>query len=215
MDENPYVKAISRERKLREEAYLSAPHFICGIPLKQITPRLLAVLFRIETPFLTGAEVRDGDVLRFLWACHVDNPLREERSRLFQPSKRQRFLASINAGFDFDLAVAEIDCFMEDTFMDSPDGKSSRPYACSIAWLEYSMCSKPFCWTREYTLDSPMRIIYQLLRCRALDNGAILKNRLSDPVLDSALEELNTPEARLKRMEEFRAKFARVDSWEI
>ncbi len=202
-----YTAALQVERRQREEVYLGLPHNICGIPCRQITPRLLAILFRLQTPFLTGGGVEPEDTLQFLWTLDRNNPMRVERN-LLRRSKRQQFDDFIKLGFDFDLAEREIDRFLEMTFLDAPEGKPSRPYVCPIAWLEYSMNGKPFMWDRERTLDTPVRIIYQLLRCRALDNGVSITNKLSDTVLQSALEEINTPEAMLKRAEAFRRKFA-------
>lgn len=206
MDANPYVEAVSRERRLREEAYLGTPHFVCGVPLKQITPLILAVLFRINTPFLSGGDIGDEDVLQFLWACHRDNPMREEKSVAWRKSARDKFIAA-SRELDFDKAERGIDDFMRDTFLDAPDGKPSRPYVCSIAWIEYSMSGKPFAWSREYTMKQPLRVIYQLLRCRALDAGSVLKNPISDPILQTALDELNTPEQMATRADSFRAQF--------
>ena len=207
MASKPFVAAIDLERRLREESYLPCPQFICGIPLKQITPRILAVLFRIETPFFGDGAVEETHILQFLWACHAENPMREEPKRWFGKTARQRFDASLGA-FDFAKAEDEIWQFLEHTFLDAPDGgPTSRPYVCSIASMEYSMACKPFYWSREYTLDQPLRIIYQLRKCRARDNGALLKNRISDPVMDDALNEANSPEEMSRRAAEFRARF--------
>lgn len=203
--DNPFLAALDRERSLREEAYLGTPHNICGIPCRQITPRLLALLFRLKTPFLTGAEVTEEQTLQFLWCVDRNNPFRKERSKLFRPSKRQRFDDFIARGFDFDLAEQEIDQWLEDTFMDAPEGKPSRPYVCSIAWMEYSMAQKPFGWDYDTkTADVPVRRIYQLLRCRALENQLTITNRISDGLVQDALEEINSPEAMTKRSAEFK-----------
>lgn len=202
--DNPFLAALDCERRLREEAYLDLPHNICGIPCRQITPRLLAVLFRIRTPYLTGEEVTPEATLQFLWAVDRNNPMRAEKRKPFQRSKRHQFLDFIARGFDFDLAELEIDQFLNETFLDAPDGKPSRPYVCSIAWLEYSMSAKPFLWDRERTLETPIRVIYQLLRCRAIDNGISLTNRISDRLVQEALEEINSPEAMEKRAAEFK-----------
>ncbi len=147
--------------------------------------------------------------------------MRVEKKRLFRPSKRDQFLEYIAQGFDFDTAEILIDQFLDDTFLDAPDGKPSRPYVCSIAWMEYSMASKPFGWSREYTLDQPLRVIYQLLRCRAIDSGMKVINRISDTVLQKAINETNTPEAMAKRAaemaafsERYRQKIQRENSYD-
>ncbi len=196
--DSPFFQALDRERRLREEAYLGVPHDICGVPCREITPRLLAILFRLRTPYLTGGEVLPEDTLLFLWAVHRDNPMRAEKSTLLRRSKRDQFLKSARK-IDFTSAEIEIDQWLEDTFMDAPEGKPSRPYVCSIAWLEYSMSTKPFLWDRDRTLETPLRVIYQLLRCRAIDNGHEVTNRISGAVLQRAINDVNTPEEMAKR----------------
>lgn len=204
---NPYLEALDLERSFREEAYLGAPHFICGIPIKQITPRLLAVLFRVKTPFFGSNEVTDEDILMFLWACHVGNPMREEKPQVVKrflrrdlvlPTAKQRFLKSL-VDVDLDEAEDGIWDFLKATFMDAPDGPQTRPYVCSVAAMQYAMASKPFGWTTDYTLDQPLRVIYQLMRCRAREHGLILTNSLSDGLIGEALDEMNTPEAMAQR----------------
>lgn len=216
MEPNPYLAALDLERRFREEPYLGAPHYICGFPLKEITPRLIAVLFHIQTPFFGNGEVTDEDILRFLWACHVDNPMRKEEPKVIRrflrkpiivTTSKQRFMEAAEE-IDFDEAEESIWEFLKATFMDAPDGPQTRPYVCSVAAMQYAMGGKPFNWPTSYTLDQPLRIIYQLMRCRQREHGMILTNSLSDAVLNDALEEMNTPEAMANRARE-RAEFQR------
>ena len=185
-----YDEAIAVERKRREEPYLSSVIRICGIPIKQVTPRLLSVLTNIETPYLGIGEVTSEHTLHFLWAMAVENPMRREKATWFRKTAQQKFIIR-NQSIDFDKAEAEIWEFLEATFMDAPRGKAAVPYASSIAWMEYSMSSKPFCWDYDTkTADIPIRRIYQLIRCRALDAKAVLDNQISDKVKAEWLAEI-------------------------
>lgn len=167
-----YDEALASERKAREEAYLDAPHFICGVRLRQITPRILARLSFAETPFIYDGRIGTEHVAQFLWACHWDYSL--------DIHKREEFVKSLRH-YDYPTAVAEIDEFIDDTFLDAPTGKSGIPYYCNFAWFEYIM-HKAMGWDSEYTLNQPLRRIYQLIRCMDHERGGIMTNRLSDKV---------------------------------
>lgn len=167
-----YDEALADERKAREEAYLDAPHFICGVRLRQITPRILARLFFVETPFLSGGHLGTEHIAQFLWICHWDYSL--------DIHDRDAFIKTLK-GQDYSELAAEIDQFIDDTFLDTPQGSAGIPYFCNFAWFEYIM-HKAMGWDSEYTLNQPLRRIYQLIRCMELESGAILSNKRSDKV---------------------------------
>lgn len=167
-----YEEALASERRAREEAYLDAPHFICGVKLRQITPRILARLFAVETPFLGAGEQTDAHAAQFLWACHWDYTQ--------DIHERSKFLKYIR-GIDYDRAVLAVREFIKLTFIDAPTGSDGVPYVCSLAWFEYAM-HKVMGWPSDYTLDQPMRRIYQLIRCQQISNGDVMVNRISDKV---------------------------------
>lgn len=184
-----------RESRLREEVYLDAPAWVCGIPLRQITPRLFARLLAIRTPFIGSGEVTHSAIGHFLWACHRDFslPTRGFMGR-FRHRRRNRFLRSLRR-MDFAALEAGIDTFLDATFLDSPQGlrDNATPYVCGIAWMEYRMALDPFRWDSERTLETPLRRIYQLIRCRDATNGVPLFNRHSDPVKQRFIDKINQP----------------------
>lgn len=171
-----YKEALAFEQEAREEAYLDAPAFICGVPVRQITPRLLAVLFYIRTPFLWGGMATPGHVGQFLWAIHLEYVTEGPAH-----PKRDAFLHSIE-GMDFGKAEVAIDAFLEKTFLDAPyGGKEATPYVCSVAWIEWRMAQKPFGWAWEdRTANTPLRRIYQLIRCEDMRSGKLMVNRKSE-----------------------------------
>lgn len=184
-----YDEALERERKIREEAFLSDRVSICGIEIYQVTPELLARLLRMSTPFLNG-DVKlysDSETIRFLWA------LSPHFSK--EQWKRDEFwkLAFSKIGDEFGKAEDEIEEFVDDTFLDAPhSGRESVPYTCSIAWMVYKMASEPFRWDRDRTMRTPIREIYQYIRCDYLSKGVILRNAISDPVKEEWLASLPT-----------------------
>lgn len=176
--EERYRHAVREEARLREEAYLETPYFVCGVEISQITPRILTRLFAMETPFLGGSGVSasEAEIGRFLWACSPEFTL--------DKGARHVFLQSI-ISIDWTQAYVEINEFVRVTFMDAPRGhKASIAYVSGVAWLEYMFLQKPFCWDwNTKTADTPVRRLYQLLRCDALTNGAtVLVNPLSDAI---------------------------------
>lgn len=185
-------EAYENERRVREEVYLDQPHFVCGIPLNQITPRIFARLLFIRTPFIGGGDVTPGSIGQFLWACHRDfEPMKDG---WFPARKRDRFLRSLRK-MDFAELEDGIDEFTRLTFFDAPQGSQgdSTPYVCGIAWMEYRMTLEPFRWDAEKTLSTPLRRLYQLMRCHDSVNGEVLFNRFSDGVKDEFLRGLNRP----------------------
>ncbi len=185
-------EAYDEERRLRELVYLDAPHYICGIPLKQITPRIFARLLFIRTPFLNGGAITPAAIGHFLWACHRDFAL--PSGRWFRHRKRNRFLRSLRR-MDFAELEEGIDEFLDETFFDAPQGgtRDDTPYVCGIAWMEYRMTCEPFRWPSERTLETPLRRLYQLTRCDDARQGTPLFNRISDGVKDRWLTEQNKP----------------------
>lgn len=183
IDTPEYLAALAEERRLREEIYLDLPRVICGVKCKQITPYLLAVLFRIESPFVSGGEITHASVLQFLWACSTG----------YSTSRFSRWMFFNRLFFspvDLVKGASEIGQFMDDTFLDAPYGTGkSVPYVSSIAWLELSM-KRIMGWDSERTLHTPLRRIYQLIRCNVLRDGGLLVNARSDAERDRMMHEL-------------------------
>lgn len=183
-----YNDALAEERRIREEAFLDLPHSICGLKIHQLTPRLLTRLNLVRTPFIFGGDITDARVAQFLWILSLD----------YAPDKAVRdvFIESLlkSLGGNLESAIDEIEEYLDDTFLDAPHGgggASTAPYVCSIAWIVYSMAKEPFRWDEARTMDTPLRKSWQLIRCRALDNGATLVNRKSDSVTNEWGGKLN------------------------
>jgi len=181
------AEALAKERRLREDAYLGHPEDVCGVKLNQITPRLLAILFRMETPFLSGGKITPEETIRFLWALSVDfTPDKKTRDKWIAAFIRRIAIGEIDWQFVYD-SICE---FLDATFLDAPQGKDSTPYVCSLAWYEVSMYDL-MGWDSERTMEMPLRRIYQLMRCQQIKEGdRTIVNKLSDKANDDWMKSI-------------------------
>lgn len=178
-----YADAVARERKAREEAYLNLPHDVCGIQLKQITPYLYGLLSLERNPFVTGGTINEAAIAQFLWTLHIDFAV--------DSKKRDAFLKSLEDADWIGLQIG-IEELLDLTFLDAPygGGLNQSPLFCNMAWMEYRLAAEPFRWARDTVLHSPLRVIYQLMRCDAWNHGdKTLVNRWSDQVVDDWMHE--------------------------
>lgn len=193
-----YLEAVEKERRSRTLVFLGLPENICGEKIHNLTPHLLVVLFSIGSPFVCGGggDITAAHIAQFIWALHVDyiprsNPGSEEL--------RKKICDSI-ASRDLRKSYDEIAEYLEETFLDAPDGDAkSRPIASQPAWLIYRFRREPFRMTKEEVMHTPLRELYQLLRCEDKYNGEDPKNKLSDKVRGDWLAEMNTPEKIAER----------------
>lgn len=164
-----YDEAVRTERKARNVIYLGQKVTLCGHRVNNITPYTLAILTEAESPLLFGGEQTHIDAAQFIAA------LQDEKDRNI-PATLEALLA-----MEGDDIAAEISDFVEITFLDAPRGGSGddAPIASGIAWLEYRMARDPFRWDCEKTLHTPLRRIYQLLRCDEKYQGETVVNALS------------------------------------
>jgi hypothetical protein len=183
IDTPEYLAALAEERRLREEIYLDLPRDICGIEVKQITPHLRAVLFNIGSPFITEGSITTAHILQFLWACSTDySTSRFARWRFMRRASRINLIKAAN----------QIEEFLDDTFLDAPyGGKKSVPYVSSLAWIEVAM-RRIMGWGIETTMHTPLRRIYQLIRCERLEKGdCAIINARSDYERDRSMHAAN------------------------
>lgn len=179
-----FDEALALEREWRESAFLAETTTICGIRVYHVTPALLARLFRIETPFLVGGDYTLTAAIQFLWAISID--FKEDDAEALDA-----FIVNSVAANNPELPELydAIDEYLDATFLDAHlSGKSeSIPYICSVAWMVYVMACEPFKWDEQRTLKSPLRRIYQYLKCAKWAKGDIasLHNAKSQPIMDN------------------------------
>lgn len=159
-----YEEEVEREQLARNVAYLDQPEIVCGEPLRNITPHLLALLTVTRTPFYFGGTITHAHLAQFLWACHRD----------YSPRAWWKRRQLIHRASRLDLAKAneEISAFIELTFMDMPrGGDAEKPIASGTAWLVYRFRNPPWNQAEQITLHTPFRKLYQELRCWQREQG--------------------------------------------
>ncbi len=184
MEIRSYLEAVSVEQTARNCIYLGVPYTLLGFEIHNITPRLMARLNGCKSPFLCGGSKRIEHVAQFIWVLSTDYAADNHRGRKSLVTKVEKM--------DLSKCCHEIMEFLDLTFLDSPTGKASTPYASSIAWMEYRMTCEPFLWDYDTkTIDVPLRRIYQLIRCWQLEQNIKLTNRISDKIAGDQLDIVN------------------------
>lgn len=175
---------LEREQLARNTIYLGQPYTVCGEPLHNITPYLLSVLTVARNPFAIGGSIRLAHVAQFLWALHVD----------YSPSAwwKKRQLMKRASRLEIHSSVAEIQSFLEITFMDQPHGISKeKPIASDTAWLVFRFRHEPWGMKKEETIHTPFRELYQELRCWRRENTEDYIENPSDTHIKTYGEKIN------------------------
>lgn len=165
-----YESEVKQEQLARNLVYLDQFETVCGEPVYNVTPRLLATLNAIRTPFISGGTISRPIIAQFIWALHKDYSPRALWKR--------KCLRSRLARIPIDDCVKEIQAFIDLTFMDAPTGgKEEKPIASNIAWMVYRFRHAPWNMREEETANTPLRKLYQELRCWEREQGETPANR--------------------------------------
>lgn len=157
-----YLAAIEEEGQCRDFAFLGLNHEILGVPLVPMTLRQLIALLAMNSPFLVGTPISEGDVAAFLWFLNPDFKRPGTRGAAV---KRQAFVKRI-ARLPYRDVVKGIHDYLDTTFMDSPpsSGSAGKPPIASVAAWLIDVFGSEYGWSRDTVLDSPMAQLYQSLR---------------------------------------------------
>lgn len=209
-----FAEAIASERKDRATCLLGLPELIAGIQCAPLTPRRLEWLRAFNNPFVCGGASSVSSLLQFLWFVSL------EFSFDAGPEKRDAFIES-KLGLDVGEAVEGIGEYLDRAFLDAPHGKPGKPYYAPAVGLYHSMnTSYPHGeWTLERTLDTPLAVIYQLIKVDDISKGCAVLNRRSDAVAVKWAEQLETftipmPELPTQIKSVNRADFASDEAYE-
>jgi hypothetical protein len=178
-----YSRILEEEKRDRASIFCGKNELVAGVSVLPMTPLILETLVAFENPLLVGGEITRGSVLHFLWIVSDGFSTAE--------AAREAFLKEWAIRIDKDSAAFEINFYIERTFMDSASGKLSKPYFSMAAFLIHQMAKNPFRWSMEKTMQTPLRIIFQLLKASAQEDGEIVFNKRSDKALGDAAAELN------------------------
>ena len=172
----------------RCEAFCDVPDYVLGIPVRPLTPATFSMLRAVGSHFVCGGAPTEGDVRNYLWFhspdwCNITVKGWERRkARALAPLMRQ--LANPwrrRLGLRLDvprysatllLAITDIRKIVEDAFADIPAASAgnSAPLACLEANLIHCL-AKGYGWTPERTRATPLRQLFQLVRCIRASNG--------------------------------------------
>lgn len=178
-----YESEVEQEQLKRNLVYLDQFEIVCGEPIRNITPRLQAILNSIRSPLLCGGAITRPVIAQFIWALHSDYSQRAWWKRRQLRKRLERI--------PLEDCMRDIGAFIELTFMDAPTGgREEKPIASSIAWMVYRFRHKPWCMSEHETSNTPLRKLYQELRCWERENQSVPANR-SDILKTDWLNRLN------------------------
>lgn len=200
-----YDEALASERKDRAFVFIGLKEKICGLDCEYLTPRRLEWLRAFDNPFAVGGDsVPNTAILQFLWVVNPNFTTDKE--------KRNQFIEGC-AGLKIADAPKEIDEYLDRAFLDAPTGKPAVPYVSVAASLVYSMSRDPFHWTMERTLDTPIQIIYQLLKADDYHNGRTVHNARSSKIEADWQRGLNVVQHKTGRGLEKAVDKRRKEGW--
>ena len=185
-------EAIKRENDIRDASFLDLNTNICGVKIRQMTPRDLLILDGIGNPLMSGQLPSAAQLAEFLW-------LLSPQFKNHAPIRRFLFGRSIRK-ISYVAAVKACGKYIEETFQDSPasSGVSSMPYA---GWCAYvvNRVAINYGWSRNEIINLPLKELFQYLKCltRHHDPQAPMHNP-SDKVKGDYLRKLNLDNARHK-----------------
>lgn len=183
-----FDEALAQERRERNVPYLSDfyENDLCGTRVRNLTPILYVRLVESRTPFIAGGDAGLEHVAQFVY---IASGLEISDSTERQKSIRE--IATRAGEIGLEDCFAQIDEYVDVTFRDSPEeGGGSSPIASSCAWMEYRFACDPWRWDRDRTLNMPIRILYQQIRCQEKEHGEAVANKLSRAAYKGFIEAL-------------------------
>lgn len=189
--------AIASERRDRSKALLGLPELIAGIVCMPLTLRRFEWLRAYDSPFVCGGKLSNAAILQFLWFVCPLFPFDAVQEG------RDKFVDSM-AGTNFEEALEGIEIYLSAAFLDAPHGSASKPYYSHTAGLYHSLNeSYPSGeWTLERVLDTPLNVIYQLIKAADKSRGCLVFNLRSDELASKwgeCLETITLAESKVVR----------------
>jgi hypothetical protein len=181
-----YATAVASERKDRAEAVLALPELIAGVRVEALTPRRLEWLRACGNPFICGGECPVAAIPEFIWHIIKD-------FRFGDDERRRAFLAAVIDLNEYE-AREGIDAYLDRAFLDAPSGSDSVGYYAPTVGL-YNVLNEYFPsagWSLATVLDTPLRVIYQLIKCADKQRGCVVVNRRSDAVKGRMLDKVES-----------------------
>jgi len=172
-----YVEACQKQDAIRDAAFLDAPLTLCGLPVRLMTARHLAILTHCGNGFVTAGEIKPEHIPQLLW---VLSPKFECGN-----AKRMADVSIAISNLPFAKCVREIEAYLDDMFLDSPpsEGKPGESYNSWLASI-VDLLAREYGWRQDEILNLPLPCVFQyvrIIRVRNGDDGPQF-NRLTDKV---------------------------------
>jgi len=144
--------AIKRENDVRDASFLDLTTSICGVEIRQMTPRDMLILDGIGNPLMSNQYPSPAQLADFLWKLSLE-------FKLNAPFRRWLFAMRVRK-MNYFKAVQACWKYLEITFQDSPasSGLQSTPYASWVAHLVVDLGSPA---EAQKILNTPLRQLLQ------------------------------------------------------
>ena len=193
-----YRDAVASEIEDRELAFLGLDEDICGVKCSPLTLRKISLLKVAKSPFILGGEVETMHIVQFLWIV----------SKQFSTdaAEREAFIGSIME-LDTEKCIREINEYIDRAFLDIRMGTSkSRPLVSMTATVALEMAGEPFRMNWREVLDTPIAVLFQLMKAHDISEGGKPANARSDKIRGQWLAEVNAFNREQKAKAEKRRK---------
>jgi hypothetical protein len=197
-----FAEKFARERTQEEErrkvAFLDLTYSLCGEEVRTMTARDMLLLDGLRSPFLVGGQIAPAHIPQFIWLLSVDNDL----SRPLRTSWKKGRLIGRSRKWNYDEAVAAIDDYIGEMFLDAPaggkpdDGERRGIQTCFLAPLLLRLASEIGATDPASGLpliESPLPRLFQYLKTmRAKAEGKEFNDSSpSDRLINEWLIEVN------------------------
>lgn len=169
-----YTDAVASETSDRAFAFLELPEIIGGVECEPLTPYRIEWLKAAKSPFMIGGKVSTAAVIQFLWLINKGFTKSKEALDIFIAS---------HLDIDYEQTVKDIDEYLDRAFLDAPDGGGDgRSFYSMSASLILAMCGKDFNWQYKQVMNTPVRILFQILKAHHKSIGVTVINKRSQKI---------------------------------
>jgi len=172
-----YVEALSKERFIRDAAFLGVTETVAGFELKPFSLRSYLLLRALKHPLLYGELPTPVELAQFLWMNSAEYSLSAKsrlrflkRCRSFVPEppfifKTKRYERKLRESIErYAETLKAVRSYLEESTMDTPPRKERQgfkpDYYSEVAfWVSLFR----YQYTPDQVLEMPMKCLYQFL----------------------------------------------------
>lgn len=202
----PELTEYRRATSLRHAtAFCDAPDYVTGIQVLPLTPRTWSMLYAINSRFVHGGLIGEGDVRNFIWfhsPLYADLSVKgwqARKSKALRPLEwmltthplRQWLVKPSPSRYAAVLKIATDDIrqIFNQAFgaAETGHGRPTKPIASMEAQLIHAF-ALAYRWEPEKTRNYPLRKLFQLLRCIRASNGGETRDTGEEEILERHLQ---------------------------